>query len=78
MNDLNGVDWLVGAILVVGGVNWGMIGLFDINLVSLLFGEMTFVSRAVYTLVGLSAVYIAGSALLTTTVTHPRTHVVRP
>lgn len=72
MKHSNGLDWFVGAILVIGGINWGMIGLFDVNLVSALFGEMTTLARIVYVLVGLSAFYIALSALFATT--NERTH----
>lgn len=44
-------------LLIVGGLNWGLVGAFDFNLVSALFGEMTRLSRIVYVLVGLAAVY---------------------
>ena len=44
-------------LLIVGGLNWGLVGAFDFNLVSALFGEMTPLSRSVYVLVGLAAVY---------------------
>lgn len=51
------LDILIGALLIIGGLNWGLIGLFDINLISAIFGDMTFLSRFVYLLVGLAAVY---------------------
>ena len=41
--------------LVVGGLNWGLVGLLGFDLVAALFGDMSLLSRAVYTLVGLSA-----------------------
>jgi uncharacterized membrane protein YuzA (DUF378 family) len=44
-------------LIIVGGVNWGLVGLFDFNLVAALFGDMTPLARIVYVLVGLSAVY---------------------
>ena len=44
-------------LLTVGGLNWGLVGLFDFDLVATLFGEMTLLSRAVYTLVGASALW---------------------
>jgi uncharacterized membrane protein YuzA (DUF378 family) len=44
-------------LLIVGGLNWFLIGVFDINLVSNFFGEMSFTSRIIYILVGLSALY---------------------
>ena len=46
------------ALLIVGGLNWGLIGLFQFDLVASLFGGMSsLVSRIVYTLVGISAIY---------------------
>lgn len=42
----------------IGGLNWGLIGLFDYNLVSAIFGVDTFFSNLIYILVGLSAAYI--------------------
>lgn len=54
---LNAVDWISMALLIVGGVNWGLVGLFNFDLVATLFGEMSLVSRIVYAVVGLSALY---------------------
>lgn len=56
-NSMTAVDWLAMTLLIIGGVNWGLIGLFNFDLVATLFGEMTTLSRLVYTLVGLSALY---------------------
>jgi len=51
---------LVALILViVGALNWGLIGLLSFDLVAAIFGAMTVLSRVVYTLVGIAAVYIA-------------------
>lgn len=44
-------------LLIVGGLNWGLVGLFGFDLVAALFGEMTLLSRIVYVLVGASAVW---------------------
>ena len=44
-------------LIIVGGLNWGLIGFFQFDLVATLFGEMTTVSRVVYALVGLSALF---------------------
>ncbi len=46
-------------LLVIGGLNWGLIGLFNFNLVAALFGEVLPVESVVYVLVGVSAIYIA-------------------
>ena len=40
---------------IIGGINWGLVGLLNIDLVALIFGDMTLLSRIVYSLVGLSA-----------------------
>ncbi|RXZ66325.1 DUF378 domain-containing protein [Pelagerythrobacter rhizovicinus] len=44
-------------LVIVGGLNWGLVGLFEFNLVAALFGEMSMLSRIVYVLVGLSALW---------------------
>ena len=55
MNILNKVFL---ALLIIGGVNWGLIGLFQFDLVATIFGGMaSLISRIVYTLVGISAIY---------------------
>jgi len=59
MNKLNTVDWVALALVIVGGLNWGLIGIFSFDLVATLFGDMSTLSRVVYALVGLSAVYVA-------------------
>lgn len=43
---------------VIGALNWGLIGLFQFNLVAWIFGDMTLASRIVYTLVGVSGLYL--------------------
>lgn len=50
--------WVAMVLLLVGGLNWGLVGLFDFDLVAAIFGEMLGVSKVVYVLVGLSAVYM--------------------
>jgi uncharacterized membrane protein YuzA (DUF378 family) len=44
-------------LLIVGGLNWGLVGLFGFDLVAALFGQMSALSRIVYVLVGLSALW---------------------
>ncbi len=52
------LDRLALIILIIGGLNWLSIGLFKFDVVASIFGgNTTFVSRTVYTLVGLSAIY---------------------
>jgi len=51
------LDLIVWALLAIGGLNWGLVGIFNFDLVAAIFGEMSFLSRLVYSLVGLAAVY---------------------
>lgn len=44
-------------LLIVGGLNWGLVGLFGFDLVAAIFGQMSLLSRIVYLLVGLSALW---------------------
>ena len=53
------IDVLAAILLVVGGLNWGLVGLLNFDLVAKLFGEMSVLSRLVYSLVGLAALYQA-------------------
>jgi uncharacterized protein len=46
-------------LLIVGGLNWGLYGAFGFDLVASIFGHFSIVSRVVYVLVGLAAVYQA-------------------
>ena len=57
MKNLNTFDWVVFILLIIGGLNWGMIALFNIDLVSSMFGSMSTITRVVYGLVGISAIY---------------------
>lgn len=63
MKNFNTLDWVTLALLIIGGLNWGLVGVFDFNLISYLFGEMSVVSRAIYDIVGLSALYMLVVAL---------------
>lgn len=58
MKKCNALDWIAYIILIIGGLNWGLVGLFHFDLVSTIFGDMSVISRIVYVLVGLSAIYV--------------------
>jgi uncharacterized protein len=51
-------------LVIVGGLNWGLVGLANWNLVAALFGADSALSRIVYVLVGLSAAWLTASLLL--------------
>jgi len=54
MRILNKITLLL---VIVGGLNWGLVGLLNFDLVAAIFGEMSALSRIIYTLVGASALY---------------------
>ena len=49
---------LILILLIIGGINWGLVGFFNYNLVSAIFGgNLVIISRIIYAVVGLSALY---------------------
>jgi len=58
MYKLNIIDKLSFILVLVGALNWGLLGLFNFNLVSAIFGSVPFLVRTIYILVGLSAANI--------------------
>ena len=58
MPKMNALDWLVLILVLVGALNWGLVGFFQFDLVKAIFGDMTLFARIVYDLVGVAAVYM--------------------
>ena len=58
MADKNALDWITFILVVVGGINWGLIGAFSFNVVNMIFGSIMWLEKLVYILVGLSALYM--------------------
>lgn len=58
MIKLDTIGQIILAILIIGGLNWGLIAIANFNLVAAIFGQFTLISRLIYGLVGLSAVYM--------------------
>ncbi|MGF6272834.1 uncharacterized membrane protein YuzA (DUF378 family) [Massilia sp. UYP11] len=54
---MSAVDYIAMALLIIGGLNWAMVGLFDVDMVATLFGPGTPATRIVYVVVGLAALY---------------------
>ena len=52
------IDGAALTVAIIGAVNWGLIGLFQFDLVAFLFGDMSWISRIVSTLVGLCGLYL--------------------
>jgi hypothetical protein len=59
---LSAATWVAIVLAVIGAVNWGLVGLFDFNLVSALFGPMSTLSRIIYVVVGLAGLYLVFAA----------------
>ncbi|MBR6299134.1 MAG: DUF378 domain-containing protein [Candidatus Gastranaerophilales bacterium] len=53
---MNIFKWVTYTVVLIGALNWGLIGAFDFDLISFLFGEMSMISRVIYSIVGLCAV----------------------
>ncbi|MBR3132738.1 MAG: DUF378 domain-containing protein [Clostridia bacterium] len=51
------IDKIALLLIIIGAINWGLIGLFEFNLVDTIFGEMSLLSRIIYTLVGISGLW---------------------
>jgi hypothetical protein len=58
MNKLKVLDIISLVLVIVGGLNWGLVGVLNFDLVATIFGDMSIVSRVVYVLVALSAIYL--------------------
>lgn len=61
---MNALDWIAWILVVVGGLNWGLVGALQFNLVDAIFGVGSVASMVVYVLVGLSALWMIISALM--------------
>lgn len=58
MGKLNVLDWIALILVIIGGLNWGLVGVFKFDLVKAIFGDMSVVSRIIYILVGVAALYM--------------------
>ena len=58
MNGLKVLDWVSLILVIIGGLNWGLVGIFQFDLVAYLFGVASIISNIVYILVALAAIYL--------------------
>lgn len=63
MNDWNWLDWAAIALVIIGALNWGLVGLgmlldTDLNLVNLIFGFSPVLEAIIYLLVGIAGLYL--------------------
>lgn len=59
----NAFDWIVWLLIVIGALNWGLVGFFQFNLIDVIFHAVPVVSRVIYAVVGLCALYSIYSKL---------------
>ena len=52
------LDYTLLTLVIIGAINWGLVGFFKFDLVAFLFGNLTWLSRIIYTLVGLCGLYL--------------------
>ena len=60
---LSAIDWIALVLMIIGALNWGLVGAFGFDLVAAIFGEMSALSRIVYVLVGLAGLWGIGMAM---------------
>lgn len=53
---LNGLTITTLILLIIGAINWGLVGLFEFDLVAAVFGDMSTISRILYTIIGLAGI----------------------
>jgi len=58
MMKMSVIDWIAWVLVMIGGLNWGLVGIFNFNLVDWIFGAGAVLSSIVYILVGASAVWM--------------------
>ncbi|MBN1644999.1 DUF378 domain-containing protein [Candidatus Woesearchaeota archaeon] len=56
--DMNVLDWIAFVLVVIGSVNWGLVGLFKFNLVTTILGSIPILETIVYVLVGIAGLYL--------------------
>lgn len=56
--NMKAFDYTMLTIAIIGAINWGLVGFFSLDLVALLFGDMSILSRIVYAVVGVCGVYL--------------------
>ena len=58
MKKVSSISWIAMTLLIIGGLNWALVGIFSFDFIAFLLGELSILSRIVYVLVGLSALYM--------------------
>lgn len=54
---MKALDYIVLVLVIVGAINWGLVGFFGLDLVAFLFGSMSILSRIIYAVIGICGLY---------------------
>lgn len=54
---MKAIDYIVLVLVIIGAINWGLVGFFGLNLVAFLFGSMSVLSRIIYAVIGICGLY---------------------
>ncbi|MCH5252136.1 MAG: DUF378 domain-containing protein [Lachnospiraceae bacterium] len=54
---MKGLDYTVLILVIIGAINWGLVGFFGLDLVAFIFGSMSIISRIVYAVIGVCGLY---------------------
>ncbi|MEK6855614.1 MAG: DUF378 domain-containing protein [Nanoarchaeota archaeon] len=58
MAEKSAIDWIAYVLVIIGAVNWGLVGLFELDLVDTIFGSVAWLAKVIYVLVGLSGLWL--------------------
>jgi uncharacterized protein len=58
MKKLSVLDWIALVLVIIGAIYWGLIGLFNFDLLATIFGKMSLISRIIYDFIGLAGIYM--------------------
>jgi hypothetical protein len=58
MRALSIIDWIVILLVFLGGINWGLVGVLNFNLIEFIFSQAPIIARIIYILVALAAIYL--------------------
>ena len=54
---MKAIDYIVLVLVIIGAINWGLVGFFGLDLVAFLFGSMSVLSRSIYAVIGICGLY---------------------
>ena len=54
---MKGLDYTVLVLVIIGAINWGLIGFFNLDLISMIFGTMSMITRTIFAVVGIAGIY---------------------